>query len=98
VIFLIEPETHLFVLIHRLLAAIEPVFQHGYVHLVLDLEVFVVFALPDNVEVEHRFENRRLHQLILAVEVLPRKHLLLVVHFDELLKDLHDSEVDITVV
>jgi len=63
-----EPEERPFVTIHALHALAEPVFDHLNVQSVLNGEVLEVFALPDNIQVEHGFHDRRLRQLVARVD------------------------------
>lgn len=92
-VLLVQPVEHPFVAIHSCFAPVEPIFDHRDVHLVLDLEEVVVLALPDDVQIEHCFEDVRLEQFAPSVHRIGIWYLLLALYFDEFFEDLHDREV-----
>ncbi len=60
----------------------------------LNMKVVVIFALPDDIEIEHRFEDVALDKLISSIQWMGTKGDPRSLDFDDLLEYLHDGKVD----
>lgn len=93
VVLLEEPVEHSLVPIHALLSARDPVLDDLDVQEVLDAEMLVIFALPDDVQVEKGFEDGTVHEFVPCIEGVSGGHVSLALSPNKLLQHLHHCKV-----